>query len=43
TFKRTPVLTIKVDMANRTGERIESILRDNPLPERADAAEDFEA
>ena len=32
TFKRTPVLSFKVDMAIRTGERIESILRDNPLP-----------
>ena len=33
TFKRTPVLSFKVDMAIRTGERIESILRENPLPE----------
>jgi ribosome-binding factor A len=33
TFKRTPVLSFKVDMAIRAGERIESILRDNPLPE----------
>ena len=32
-FKRTPVLSFKVDMAIRTGERIESILRENPLPE----------
>ena len=32
TFKRTPVLSFKVDMAIRAGERIESILRDNPLP-----------
>src|SRR4051794_8281963 len=31
TFKRTPVLSFKVDMAIRTGERIESILRDNPI------------
>jgi ribosome-binding factor A len=32
-FKRTPVLTFRVDMAIRTGERIESILRENPPPE----------
>ena len=31
TFKRTPVLSFRVDMAIRTGERIESILRDNPI------------
>jgi len=31
TFKRTPVLSFRVDMAIRTGERIESILRENPI------------
>ncbi len=33
TFKRTPVLTFRVDEAIRNGERIEAILRENPLPE----------